>query len=125
MNAITVRSRKELEGPRLSMREEMREVKEEDIVGKEVSVEPPNEKLDARKLKEVQAKIGAYSMNPYKPPIPYPERLAKAKEEQKYGKFLEMLKFFYINLPFVEAVTDMPSYAKIPKGFSLQQMEAT
>jgi len=54
-------------------------------------------------------------VKPYKPPIPYPQRLLKTKEEHKYGKFLQILKKFHINISFLEAVTDMPSYAKFLK----------
>ena len=54
-------------------------------------------------------------MKPYKSPVPYPQRLLKAKEEHKYGKFFEMLKKFHINIPFLEAITDMPSYTKFLK----------
>ena len=39
----------------------------------------------------------------------------RSKEEHKYGKFLEMLKKFHINIPFLEAITNMPSYAKFLK----------
>jgi len=39
----------------------------------------------------------------------------KAKEEHKYEKFLEMLKKFHINILFLEAIIDMPSYAKFLK----------
>ena len=39
----------------------------------------------------------------------------KAKEEHKYRKFLEILKRFHINIPFLEVITDMPSYAKFLK----------
>ena len=42
-------------------------------------------------------------------------RLVKAKEEYKYGKLLEMLKKFHINIPFLEAITDTPSHAKFLK----------
>ena len=39
----------------------------------------------------------------------------KAREEHKYGKFLEMLKKFHIDIPFLEAITDMPSHVKFLK----------
>ena len=35
-----------------------------------------------------------------------------ARDKHKYGKFLEMLKKFHINFPFLEAMTNVPSYAK-------------
>jgi len=36
-------------------------------------------------------------------------------QEHKYGKFLEMLKKFHVNIPFLEGTTDVPSYAKFLK----------
>jgi len=36
-------------------------------------------------------------------------------EEHKHGKFLETLKKFHINIPFLDAITNMPSYAKFLK----------
>jgi len=51
----------------------------------------------------------------YKPSVSYPQRLVKARDEQKYVKFLEMLKKFHINIPFLEAISNMPSYANFLK----------
>jgi len=31
-------------------------------------------------------------VEPYEPPIPFPQRLSKAKLEAKFGKFLEVFK---------------------------------
>jgi len=39
----------------------------------------------------------------------------KAKEEHKYGNLLEMQKKFHINIPFLKAITNTPSYAKFLK----------
>src|SRR3954466_3294556 len=52
---------------------------------------------------------------PYKPPIPYPQRLAKSKTEAQFKKFVELLKQLNITIPFTEAITEMPSYAKFLK----------
>ena len=51
----------------------------------------------------------------YKPPIPSPQRLAKAKFEAKFEKFLEVLKKLHITSPFLDAISEMPSYAKFLK----------
>ncbi|KAI3780136.1 hypothetical protein L2E82_10074 [Cichorium intybus] len=51
----------------------------------------------------------------YKPPVPYPQRLKKEKQEEEYKKFLEHIKSLHINIPFVEAVAQMPKYAKFLK----------
>ncbi|GKC46271.1 DNA-directed DNA polymerase [Tanacetum coccineum] len=50
------------------------------------------------------------------PPIPFPQRLRKEKKEAQQKKFLENLKQLHINLPFIEALTRMPKYAKFLKG---------
>ncbi|GJZ83884.1 reverse transcriptase domain-containing protein [Tanacetum coccineum] len=50
------------------------------------------------------------------PPIPFPQRLRKEKEEAQLKKFLENLKHLFINLPFIETLAQMPKYAKFLKG---------
>ncbi|GJY93202.1 DNA-directed DNA polymerase [Tanacetum coccineum] len=50
------------------------------------------------------------------PPIPFPQRLRKEKEEAQQKKLLENLKQLHINLPFIEALAQMPKYAKFLKG---------
>ncbi|GJZ19956.1 reverse transcriptase domain-containing protein [Tanacetum coccineum] len=50
------------------------------------------------------------------PPVPFPRRLRKEKEEAQHKKFLENLKQLHINLPFIEALAQMPMYAKFLKG---------
>ncbi|XP_058762054.1 uncharacterized protein LOC131635455 [Vicia villosa] len=52
---------------------------------------------------------------PYKPPIPFPQILAKSKTEGQFKKFMELLKQLNITIPFTEAITQMPSYAKFLK----------
>ncbi|GKF55223.1 hypothetical protein Tco_0165563 [Tanacetum coccineum] len=39
---------------------------------------------------------------PYKPKIPYPQRLRKDKMEAQYGKFLDMIRAIRINVPFID-----------------------
>ncbi|KAJ9167432.1 hypothetical protein P3X46_022086 [Hevea brasiliensis] len=51
----------------------------------------------------------------YKPPLPYPQRFQKAKLDKQFRKFLEVLKKLYINIPFIDAISQMPSYAKFLK----------
>lgn len=55
------------------------------------------------------------SLPPYKLPIPYPQRLAKSKIEGQFKKFVELLKQLNITIPFIEAITQIPSYAKFIK----------
>jgi len=115
MNAITLWSGRELESPPMPMRGNCRETNNEDDVVKEVPIDTRSKRVHTERAQEVQAEHVSPPMKPYKPPMPYPQRLLKAKEEHKYEKFLEMLKKFYINIPFLETITNMPSCAKFLK----------
>ncbi|GKD84527.1 DNA-directed DNA polymerase [Tanacetum coccineum] len=50
------------------------------------------------------------------PPVPFPRRLRKEKEEAQQKKFLENLKQLHINLPFIKALAQILKYAKFMKG---------
>ncbi|GKB78670.1 DNA-directed DNA polymerase [Tanacetum coccineum] len=58
---------------------------------------------------------------------PFPRILRKEKKEAQQKKFLENLKQLYINLPFIEALAQMPKYAKFLKdlGASISLMPYT
>ncbi|GKC60523.1 reverse transcriptase domain-containing protein [Tanacetum coccineum] len=49
------------------------------------------------------------------PPVHFPRRLRKEKDEAQQKKFLENLKQLHINLPFIEALAQIPKYAKFLK----------
>ncbi|GJR52200.1 reverse transcriptase domain-containing protein [Tanacetum coccineum] len=53
---------------------------------------------------------------PYKPKIPYPQRLRKEKMEAQYGKFLDMIQSIRINVPLIDVLEGMPNYEN--KAFS-------
>ena len=50
-----------------------------------------------------------------RPPPPFPQRLVKKTEDGKYWHFITMLKQLSINVPLVEALEQMPGYAKFMK----------
>ncbi|KAK8680804.1 hypothetical protein V6N13_109742 [Hibiscus sabdariffa] len=49
------------------------------------------------------------------PPPPFPQRLKKQKQDYQFKKFFDILKQVHINLPLVEALQQMPNYAKFLK----------
>ncbi|XP_015931640.1 uncharacterized protein LOC107457954 [Arachis duranensis] len=51
----------------------------------------------------------------YKPKMSYPQRLQKASKEKQFSKFLDVFKKLQINIPFAEALEQMPLYAKFMK----------
>ncbi|XP_034203729.1 uncharacterized protein LOC117618238 [Prunus dulcis] len=54
-------------------------------------------------------------VKPYVPPIPFPQRLRKNKVDAQFSKFLDIFKKLQINIPFADALEQMPSYAKFMK----------
>ena len=50
-----------------------------------------------------------------RPPLPFPQILVKNTEDGKYRRFITMLKQLYIIVPLVEALEQMPGYAKFMK----------
>ncbi|XP_070014012.1 uncharacterized protein [Nicotiana sylvestris] len=47
-----------------------------------------------------------------RPPPPYPQRLAKQNGKNQFKKFIDMMNSLSINVPLVEALEQMPGYAK-------------
>ncbi|XP_070017403.1 uncharacterized protein [Nicotiana sylvestris] len=56
-----------------------------------------------------------------KPPAPFPQRLAKYQKEEQYKKFFEMLKQIQVNIPLIEALKEIPGYAKMMKDLMSQK----
>ena len=73
---------------------------------KQMHTEQPKKVSEQKQKEKVQA---------YTPAIPFPQRIQKAKKEEQFSKFLEIFKKIEINIPFVEALTQMPNYAKFLK----------
>ena len=60
-----------------------------------------------------------------RPPPPFPQRLVKKTEDGKYQRFITMLKQISINVPLVEALEQMPSYAKFMKDLVTKKRSVT
>ncbi|XP_070007561.1 uncharacterized protein [Nicotiana sylvestris] len=51
-----------------------------------------------------------------RPPLPYPQRLAKQNSENHFKNFIDMMKILSINVPLVEELEQMPGYSKFMKN---------
>ncbi|GJT31364.1 reverse transcriptase domain-containing protein [Tanacetum coccineum] len=71
--------------------------------------EEPTPQPNPKPVKETQLP------KPYKPKIPYPQRLRKEKMEAQYGKFLNMIRAVRINVPLIDVLAGMPNYGKFLK----------
>ena len=118
--AVQLRSDKELSNSRVKRKEKI-EQEDEEETGREnrknnleltaetenkVHTEQQEKNYEQKQKEKVQA---------YTPAIPFPQRLQKAKKEEQFSKFLEMFKKIEINIPFADATTQMPNYAKFLK----------
>ncbi|XP_061336907.1 uncharacterized protein LOC133283987 [Gastrolobium bilobum] len=50
-----------------------------------------------------------------RPPPSFPQRLHKQQDDKQFKRFMDVLKQLHINVPLVEALEQMPSYAKFMK----------
>ena len=127
--AVTLRSGKEFENikedeKRKTEEEKQAENEEEIKLGssekteesgkKTVHKKQPVEEINLKKKEEVQA---------YMPSVPFPQRLEREKMEERFSKSLEMFKKIKINIPFVEALAQMPNYAKFIKDILSKKRE--
>ncbi|XP_076891319.1 uncharacterized protein LOC143542665 [Bidens hawaiensis] len=90
----------------------------EEQVEEEIQIDSPPAKVHQRRSPASTAQAEKQSKPPlrvYKPKVPYPGRLQMDRDEEQNAKFLELLKQLHLNVPFLEALTQMPKYAKFLK----------
>ncbi|XP_070022165.1 uncharacterized protein [Nicotiana sylvestris] len=54
-------------------------------------------------------------LTPFSLTIPFPQKLKRENLDNQFSKFVEILKQIHINIPFTDALLQMPSYAKFLK----------
>nr|XP_009595614.1 uncharacterized protein LOC104091873 [Nicotiana tomentosiformis] len=61
------------------------------------------------------------------PALPFPQKMKREKLDKYFGRFPEMLRQLYVNIPFTEVLTQMPVYAKFLKEIlsSKRKLEET
>ncbi|XP_061347007.1 uncharacterized protein LOC133292595 [Gastrolobium bilobum] len=105
-NAITTMSEKAIEP-----------VEKEKEVAKEFAAEktvPEKKEFKWEKKKAQERQEKPLELSPYAK-IPYPQRFREEIKKQQYSKFLDIFKKLQINIPFTEALENMPNYAKFMK----------
>ncbi|KAJ9538954.1 hypothetical protein OSB04_031687 [Centaurea solstitialis] len=83
-----------------------------------MQVVEPEVELPSRPTKEVgeEAVKPRESATPHVPTrVPYPARLWKEKKEAQYRKFIDLIKRVDINVPLVDLIAGVPSYARFLK----------
>ncbi|XP_060170587.1 uncharacterized protein LOC132601524 [Lycium barbarum] len=103
-NAVTLRNGRELE----------------EVPPKKTSrVEAEKEKITDEMIEEEKVVKIPVTKKPQpvvaKPPPPFPQHLARPKEEATYKKFFDLLKQVHVNVPLVDMLQCIPKYAKYIK----------
>ncbi|XP_019150572.1 PREDICTED: uncharacterized protein LOC109147367 [Ipomoea nil] len=80
-----------------------------------VEKESDKEEDQVPKENSTDQNLNSSIVKSYVPPIPYPQRLQKRNQDNNFKRFLEVLKKLQINIPFAEALANMPSYVKYIK----------
>ncbi|XP_031091054.1 uncharacterized protein LOC115996048 [Ipomoea triloba] len=102
VSAITLRSGKQLQ---LESSLPVEEEKEEKSKEENESIANENSKVSS------ESSVGQYNSSL----PPFPSRLAKSKEEEHENQILETFRKVEINIPLLEAIKQIPKYAKFLK----------
>ncbi|CAN6586824.1 unnamed protein product [Malus baccata var. baccata] len=71
--------------------------------------------FDANKEKGLGSLFAPSDKPPYKPPLPFPQRQQQRSKDQQCIEFMKTLAKVQINLPLLDAIKHIPSYAKFLK----------
>jgi hypothetical protein len=110
---VTLRSRKRVDN-RVDEPEAVDEaVPVADLAGQEETKSDNKEKKDAEPSTITPTEKDL--MRSFVPKAPYPERLRAQKKNAHFAEILKVFKQVQINIPFLDAIQQMPAYAKFLK----------
>ena len=75
----------------------------------------PSQNEERKKEDNKEIQMESHFVQVPTPGIPYPQKLKKVKLEKQFVKFLDIFKKLHINIPFMDALENMPSYMKFMK----------
>ncbi|XP_023766047.2 uncharacterized protein LOC111914567 [Lactuca sativa] len=106
--AITLRGGKSYDGPKVSV-----DQKEEEIVVEEATKE--------QKKEEKTIKKKPFIIESKATPALFPERLKSTKKEREESEIMQIFKRVQINISFLEAIKQVPRYARLLKDLCLSK----
>ncbi|XP_016185550.1 uncharacterized protein LOC107627211 [Arachis ipaensis] len=109
-----VNDKRPVENDKASSKEEVT-LKDKQDQEKLKEKEEPQASKKGKQAIEEQSQEQRKEEKPYTPSIPYPQRFNRELKDQQFLKFLEVFKKLEINIPFAEALEQMPLYAKFLK----------
>ncbi|CAN6551449.1 unnamed protein product [Malus baccata var. baccata] len=112
VNAIrTLRS-----GKPYDRREEVVELKDQEVNDKEAAPVPSV---------PLATPIPAPRLTNYDPPMPFPQRFQRQRKDKNMLDILEQFKKVQINIPLLDVIAQIPSYAKFLKGLCTNKRKFT
>ncbi|KAI3445323.1 hypothetical protein Pfo_001988 [Paulownia fortunei] len=82
---------------------------------KSSQVDEPIAGTSSERAEELKSTPNFETSPKFNVPIPFPQRFQKKKIDSQFAKFLEIFKNIHINIPFADALEQMPNYAKFMK----------
>ncbi|XP_061341125.1 uncharacterized protein LOC133287512 [Gastrolobium bilobum] len=134
-NAITTRSgtiiqpieeqpeKKKKDGKASDEEEKEEKAKDTIEVDKNNPEKAENKLFKWEKKKALERQNKPLDLSPYAR-IPYPQRLKKEIQKQQHSKFLDIFRKLQINIPFAEALENMPNYARFMKDLLSRKLGA-
>ncbi|XP_027166478.1 uncharacterized protein LOC113766490 [Coffea eugenioides] len=105
VKAITLRSGKKLGEPPVVESGKEFERRENKQLNE---LEEDNKKIKGKeKMEENEPQMGYTT--PIPPPMPFPQRLKPSRNDKEFEKFVNIFKQLHINIPFVDAILQIPS----------------
>ena len=99
----------EIPEPQLAVRELKIKEQDQSILKDQMQDEQPRETRAVKDNKVMEEIKKRTKTDEPAIPISYPQRLKKGKLEKQFAKFLDIFKKLHINIPFLEALENMPS----------------
>ncbi|XP_070054656.1 uncharacterized protein [Nicotiana tomentosiformis] len=92
-------------------------------ISKEKEVAKETESEQEKAVETVPEQVQNQITGKKRPPTPFPQRLATYQKDEQYKKFLEMLKQIQANIPLIDALKEMPGYAKMMKDLMSRKLD--
>ncbi|XP_021771472.1 uncharacterized protein LOC110735588 [Chenopodium quinoa] len=121
MYAVTSRSGKVVGSDPLVEKKSQEDVELEDESEKTneyLGGEKENDVVEETKEKETTKELATplpLNRQPREEKLPFPQRFVRSKLDAQFERFLEVIKGLHVQLPFVQAMKEMPHYSKFLK----------
>ncbi|XP_026383697.1 uncharacterized protein LOC113279210 [Papaver somniferum] len=80
---------------------------------------------DSSQTDEVPKENSKTHVSTYVPPFPFPRRFANSKNEEQDNEILNIFKKIHVNIPLIDAIKQVPKYARILKDLCTNKQRLT